>query len=76
VDTLAWEGFREAVDDIRYFTLLMTEVQRCKQSPNLATRQKAAQVLMWWADQKSTEVNLETLRMEIINYVAQLRAMN
>lgn len=73
VDTLAWEGFREAVDDIRYATKFMQEAERCKESTNLETRYLGRQAMMWWTDQKATEVNLNTLRNEMISYIMKMR---
>ena len=74
VDTLAWEGFREAVDDIRYATLFKQEAERCKKSDNLETRYLGQQAMMWWVDQKATEVNLNTLRSEMISYIMKMRS--
>ena len=30
IDTLAWEGFREGIDDVRYLTTLADLVARCE----------------------------------------------
>ena len=62
------------MDDIRYATLFKQEAERCKKSDNLETRYLGQQAMMWWVDQKATEVNLNTLRSEMISYIMKMRS--
>ena len=73
VDTLAWEGFREAVDDIRYTTLFRTEAERCRDSKNLDTRYAGRQALMWWGDIDFEVADLNAVRADMIEYILKLR---
>ncbi len=75
VDTIEWEGFREAVDDIRYMTLLKGEIARCKASDSLDTRYAARQALMWLSQIDFNSVELDSLRSEIIARILKLREL-
>lgn len=75
IDTMEWEAFREAVDDIRYMTLLKTEIERCKKSENLHTRYAARQALMWLSKINFSTIDLNALRLETIHYIMKLRAL-
>jgi hypothetical protein len=75
VDTIAWEAFREAVDDVRYSTLLKMEIERCLKSKNLETLYAAKQVLQWYAllDLKTAEI--DSVRADMTAYILKLRDM-
>ncbi|MCR4574065.1 MAG: LamG domain-containing protein [Lentisphaeria bacterium] len=67
IDTLAWEGFREAVDDIRYACTLALAIQN-----NPAHSQaKAAQAFL--DAMTGEEPNLDALRHDIIAWILKLR---
>ncbi len=75
VDTIEWEAFREAVDDIRYMTLLKTEIERCRESKELETRYAARQVLMWIAQLDLRTQEIDSVRSEMIAYILKLRSL-
>lgn len=71
LDTLAWEGLREGVDDVRYATKLRQLAYQAEKSPNADTLdlgRLALGYLAYW-DEKD---NPDTFRMECINYIIRL----
>lgn len=74
IDTLAWEGFREAIDDIRYATLLKTTALGLIRDGEPKARYAARLALRLLADAKGDDYDLETFRYEMINHILILRA--
>ena len=74
VDTLAWEGFREAIDDIRYATLLKTTALKLIKEGTPEARYAARIALKLFADAKGDDYDLTTFRYEMINHIQKLRA--
>lgn len=60
VDTIEWEGFREAVDDVRYLTTLI----------DLTDGQKAS-VLSWLCPMVTAQANMSDLRAKLIDRILQ-----
>lgn len=66
IDTVGWEGFREAVDDIRYLTTLQNLIasppagKSITSAQNYLTNLKAADI---------SKRDLNTIRADIINYI-------
>jgi hypothetical protein len=72
IDTIAWEGYREAMDDIKYATTLKEEIQKAKQS-GVKKRVALAGKAETWLEQSNVETgDLDTLRQEIIRYILEL----
>ncbi|MFH2069349.1 MAG: hypothetical protein ABII89_07830 [Candidatus Omnitrophota bacterium] len=70
VDTIAWEGYREAIDDIRYGTTLKLFIaQTDKNSPKAEVARKAEAYLA----NLDAEKNPDLIRLEIIGYILKLR---
>ncbi|MDO9574412.1 MAG: hypothetical protein Q7I94_05395, partial [Candidatus Contubernalis sp.] len=71
IDTIAWEGYREAMDDIRYGTTLKLLIEKAKKSgPKTGIAREAEEHL------KNLDVehkNPELIRFEIIDYILKLR---
>ena len=67
IDTLAWEGFREAVDDIRYACTLALAIQSNPAHPQA----KAAKAFL--DSINGEEPDLDALRRDIINWILKLR---
>ena len=67
IDTLAWEGFREAVDDIRYACTLALAIQNNPAHPQA----KAAKAFLDGIN--GEEPNLDALRRDIINWILKLQ---
>ena len=74
VDTLAWEGFREGLDDIRYATLLKTTALKALDSPKRETRYTARLALKLLADADGDDMDLSALRLEMIDFLLKLEA--
>lgn len=72
IDTLAWEGFREGIDDIRYATLLKQRAEAAEASGNQQARHLGRKALSWLelTDMKSTDLN--AARREMINYILEI----
>ncbi len=67
IDTLAWEGFREAVDDIRYASTLALAIRDNPNHPQAA----AAKAFLDGITGK--EPDLDALRRDIISWILKLR---
>lgn len=76
LDTLAWEGVREGVDDIRYATKVKQLAMEAEKSGNadaLHIGRKALGYITYWDVRESPD----TFRIECINYILELqKALN
>jgi hypothetical protein len=79
VDTLAWEGFREAIDDVRYATALKQAAQEAIDSGSAAgdlTRVYAGrQALQWLTLLDASTTDLAAIRLEMISKILKLSAL-
>jgi len=71
IDTLAIEGFREAVDDVRYATLLYQKIEEATSSDDPQRRQLAADAEEYLAE-LDVSGDLDKIREEIICYILKL----
>jgi len=72
IDTLAWEGFREGIDDIRYATklkLLAAEATASGQPDRVAAANKA---LTWLETTDERSTNADLIRLEMIHHILKL----
>ncbi len=76
LDTLAWEGFREGMDDIRYATLLKRLAAVQLKSPELKARYAAKKALQLLADMNTDSFNLQTARLEMIRHILTLQSFS
>ncbi len=74
IDTLAWEGFREGMDDIRYATLLQQLARPLLKSEVLHDRYAAKKALKLLADMDTDSFDLNTARMEMIRFILDLQS--
>ena len=74
VDTLAWEGFREGIDDMRYATRLMQLADRAATSKNLKFKIAGLKVHQYFALIDPETVDLNSLRFEMIRMILALKA--
>ena len=72
IDTLAWEGFREGIDDIRYATKLKQVAQRAIDSDNIKAVYAGRKALMWLELFDAKTEDLGTARLEMINYILEI----
>jgi hypothetical protein len=75
VDTLQWEAYREAVDDMRYATKLQQLIQEALASGNIDRKQEAKKALQYFALLDTQKADLNTVRMEMIEYILKLLAL-
>lgn len=68
IDTIAWEGFREAVDDVRYLSTLMEMVNEYEQTKPLAA-QRAREYLNVIANESEKP---NEIRAELDKYIRAL----
>jgi hypothetical protein len=73
IDTLPWEGFREAVDDVRYVTTLEKAIEQARASDDRARREIAGDAQQFLDTVDVDNRNLDTLRLEIINCLLKLQ---
>jgi hypothetical protein len=75
IDTLEWEGMREAIDDVRYATKLKQLAGKAIASGKTESVYAGRKALQWLElmDEKSADLN--SARMEMINYILQLNAI-
>ena len=74
VDTLAYEGVREAVDDIRYGTLLRQLATRAmKEAKDVDTQYRGRAAMTWVAQVDFYRSSLESLRYEMIDRILDLQ---
>ena len=66
IDTLAWEGYREGVDDIRYATTMVLAIREARESGNREAGGTALAAERWLAD-------LDTVRQEMVDFILRLR---
>lgn len=71
LDTLAWEGFREGVDDVRYATKVRQLADRAMKSKDAKTQDVARLALAYLAYWDTRE-NPDTFRMECVRFIIRL----
>ena len=72
LDTLAWEGVREALDDIRYATLLRRLAKKAAASSDYKVANRGRIALQFFADIESTLDDPAALRREMIRHILDL----
>ncbi len=71
LDTLAWEGFREGMDDVRYATLVRKLSEKALASKD-ADVQDIARLALGYLAYWDTRENPDTFRMECTRYIIRL----
>ena len=74
IDTLAWEGFREGIDDIRYATKLWQIAAQAIETGNVDKRYAGKIALQWLANLDDKTADLNTMRLEMINHILTIQA--
>ncbi len=75
IDTIQFEAFREAIDDVKYATLLRQYGNRAMASGNIDIVYKGKAALQWLIQVDSANCDLNTLRFEMINKILELKAL-
>ena len=74
IDTIAWEGYREGVDDIRYMTKLQQLIATAEKSKDEKLVNTANQAKAYLKTIDAGTDNLDTVRTKMIDYILQLGA--
>ena len=75
VSTLAWEAVREALDDVRYFTLLRRRAEAALKSSDPETRRLGRAALVWQDGVDPEHVaDLDAFRRETTDWIKKLIA--
>ena len=69
VGTLQWEGYREGVDDLRYLSTLLAEVEKAKKD---AQRASQADEIEEWIGSIDVGSDLDEIRAEIVERILRL----
>lgn len=75
IDTIQWEGFREGINDVRYLTTLLMSIEKAKKSTDKKIKETVLSAEKYLEELKETNLvrrNLDTVRLEMIDYILQL----
>ncbi|MBO5959785.1 MAG: hypothetical protein J6Q65_06655, partial [Lentisphaeria bacterium] len=73
IDTLEYEGFRTAIDDVRYATLLCQLVEKCMAATDHVDAMYAGkQAMLYLANVRAERDDLDTLRLEMIRHILKM----
>lgn len=75
IDTLEWEGIREAVDDVRYATKLKTLALAAIATGRTESVYAGRKALQWLEMTDEKRADLNGMRMEMIQYIMKLIEM-
>jgi hypothetical protein len=70
VGTIAWEGFREAIDDVRYVTFLLDLLDKAEKDPE---SKNTAIETYGWLDNLDLDRDLDAVRAEIVEKILALK---
>jgi len=72
IDTIAWEGYREAFDDIKYATTLMFEIEKAKKEGDAEKKKIAMEAEKYLEELDVGGGDLDRNRSEMIRYILKL----
>lgn len=75
IETIQFEGFREALDDVRYATLLKQLATEAAKSDKTELMYAGKIALLWLAGLDVKKTDLNTARLEMIQQILKLRNM-
>jgi len=73
IDTIAWEGFREGIDDVRYATRLKLDAAKAIASGKVDAIYAAKKALMWLELLDARSADLNAARLETIEHILKIR---
>lgn len=74
IDTMAWEAYREAIDDVRYATLLKQLATQAIASGKTESAYQGRMALQWLALLDTKTCDLNAVRLEMIAIILKLRS--
>jgi len=72
IDTIAWEGYREGIDDIRYASTLRNAIDTARQSGNPDKKKLAGNADKWLNSIDAEHCNLDAVRGQMIEWILKL----
>jgi hypothetical protein len=72
IDTIALEGYREAIDDIRYAVTLRLRIAKAKTSSRAEVRDSASEAEKWLSQLDPAPQDLDHIRSEMIDRILGL----
>ena len=69
IDTVQWEGFREAVDDVRYISTLLAAIKKAKKK---GKKKKLAVAAEKWLSELDVNDDLDAVRRQIARKIMEL----
>ena len=75
LDTLAWEGFREGIDDIRYATLMTDLARKAAKSKDVKTRYLGSKAMHYLALTDAKSCDQDSVRGEMIRFIRELKPL-
>ncbi len=75
IDTIQWEGFREAIDDVRYATKLKQLAAELIATGETDKVYAAKKALQWLEYLDGATADLDAARLEMVNQILQLSAL-
>lgn len=76
IGTIQWAGFREAIDDVRYATLLQQLAWKAIESGDIDAVYQGRMALQWLVLLDAKTCDLNTARLEMISYIQKLRDLD
>ncbi len=73
IDTIAWEGYREGIDDVRYATKLKQVAAKAIATGQVRAVYAAKKALMWLELLDAKTADLNAVRMEMIEYTLKIQ---
>jgi hypothetical protein len=73
IDTIAWEGYREAMDDVRYISTLHQEILKAKKTGNHDKKAIVLSAEKYLNKLDASKSDLNLIRLEIIKYILALK---
>jgi hypothetical protein len=76
IDTLAWEGFREGVDDVRYLTTLSSQIDEVMQGADPRLKRIAKNCQAWlFGHVPSGSLDPDQIRAKVTEYIRRLKGL-
>ena len=75
LDTIAWEGFREGIDDIRYATLMTDLARKAAKSKDLKVRYLGSKAMQYLALTDARSCDQDSVRGEMIRFINELKPL-
>ncbi|MHA1874386.1 MAG: hypothetical protein ACTSVB_09745 [Candidatus Heimdallarchaeaceae archaeon] len=75
IDTIQWEGFRAGIDDIKYATELKIMAEKAISTSKVEAVYEAKKALIWLEQLNEHTADLDSARLEMIEYILRLRKL-